>query len=170
MKKIYVLLVILVLIGAVFMVQKVFFTKIGPVACTMEAKMCSDGSYVGRTGPNCEFSACPESKATSTQATNKGYLVGHITLSPTCPVERVPPDPACAPKPYPALLDISGTDNFFAEVHGATDGSFSLTLEPGTYTLLIHQNTLYPRCDSKNVTITAGATSTTDISCDTGIR
>lgn len=25
----------------------------------MEAKQCSDGSYVGRTGPNCEFAACP---------------------------------------------------------------------------------------------------------------
>lgn len=29
-----------------------------PVACTMEAKLCPDGSYVGRTGPNCEFH-CP---------------------------------------------------------------------------------------------------------------
>ena len=31
----------------------------GMVACTMEAKMCPDGSYVGRTGPRCEFTACP---------------------------------------------------------------------------------------------------------------
>lgn len=30
------------------------------VACTMEAKLCSDGSSVGRTGPNCEFAVCPE--------------------------------------------------------------------------------------------------------------
>jgi Immunoglobulin-like domain of bacterial spore germination len=29
-----------------------------PVACTMDAMMCPDGSYVGRTGPNCEF-VCP---------------------------------------------------------------------------------------------------------------
>lgn len=29
-------------------------------ACTMEAKLCPDGSYVGRTGPNCEFAACPQ--------------------------------------------------------------------------------------------------------------
>jgi len=28
-------------------------------ACTQEAKLCPDGSYVGRTGPNCEFAACP---------------------------------------------------------------------------------------------------------------
>ncbi len=33
-----------------------------PVACTMEAKLCPDGSYVGRTGPKCEFTACPETR------------------------------------------------------------------------------------------------------------
>lgn len=30
-----------------------------PVACTMDAKQCPDGSYVGRVGPNCEFAPCP---------------------------------------------------------------------------------------------------------------
>lgn len=30
-----------------------------PRACTMEAKLCPDGSYVGRTGPDCEFAQCP---------------------------------------------------------------------------------------------------------------
>ncbi|MBW3019573.1 hypothetical protein KY329_05310 [Candidatus Woesearchaeota archaeon] len=29
------------------------------VACTEEAKLCPDGSAVGRTGPNCEFAPCP---------------------------------------------------------------------------------------------------------------
>lgn len=28
-------------------------------ACTLEAKLCPDGSSVGRVGPNCEFSPCP---------------------------------------------------------------------------------------------------------------
>jgi hypothetical protein len=27
-------------------------------ACTMEAKLCPDGSSVGRSGPNCEFAPC----------------------------------------------------------------------------------------------------------------
>jgi len=31
----------------------------GQKACTMEAKLCSDGSSVGRSGPNCEFTPCP---------------------------------------------------------------------------------------------------------------
>lgn len=34
-------------------------TTTQPVACTMDAKLCPDGSYVGRTGPKCEFEACP---------------------------------------------------------------------------------------------------------------
>ncbi len=33
----------------------------GPIyqACTEEAKLCPDGSAVGRIGPNCEFAPCP---------------------------------------------------------------------------------------------------------------
>ena len=30
-------------------------------ACTLEAKICPDGSSVGRSGPKCEFAVCPES-------------------------------------------------------------------------------------------------------------
>ncbi len=32
------------------------------VMCTADAMQCPDGSYVGRTGPNCEF-VCPEASA-----------------------------------------------------------------------------------------------------------
>ena len=28
--------------------------------CTEEAKQCPDGSFVGRTGPNCAFAECPD--------------------------------------------------------------------------------------------------------------
>src|SRR6185295_18239462 len=31
---------------------------IGGTVCTQEAMLCPDGSYVGRTGPNCEFAPC----------------------------------------------------------------------------------------------------------------
>lgn len=34
-------------------------------ACTMEAKVCPDGSSVGRSGPKCEFSPCPTSLPSS---------------------------------------------------------------------------------------------------------
>lgn len=31
----------------------------GAVACTMDAKLCPDGSSVGRVAPSCEFAPCP---------------------------------------------------------------------------------------------------------------
>lgn len=34
--------------------------------CTADAKLCPDGSYVGRSEPNCEFAACPDANANST--------------------------------------------------------------------------------------------------------
>lgn len=37
----------------------------GEVGCTMEAKICPDGSAVGRSGPNCEFAECPATPATT---------------------------------------------------------------------------------------------------------
>jgi hypothetical protein len=37
--------------------------------CTQEAKLCDDGSSVGRTGPNCEFAACPINNSTTTNKT-----------------------------------------------------------------------------------------------------
>jgi len=36
------------------------------VRCTLEAKQCPDGSYVGRVPPSCAFTACPTTSATST--------------------------------------------------------------------------------------------------------
>jgi len=32
------------------------------VVCTADAKMCPDGSFVGRMGPNCEFARCPRNR------------------------------------------------------------------------------------------------------------
>jgi hypothetical protein len=29
------------------------------VFCTMDARLCPDGSYVGRVGPDCQFETCP---------------------------------------------------------------------------------------------------------------
>lgn len=39
------------------------------VACTMDARECPDGSFVGRIPPNCEFATCPRTSPTSTAPT-----------------------------------------------------------------------------------------------------
>jgi len=32
------------------------------IVCSSDAKLCPDGSYVGRVGPRCEFAKCPKTK------------------------------------------------------------------------------------------------------------
>ena len=56
------LLIILILIGILFGAGYFYNKKAGNdiTMCTLEAKLCPDGSYVGRSGPKCEFSPCPE--------------------------------------------------------------------------------------------------------------
>lgn len=51
--------VLLAIIWAFFALNKQVAQPIQPLACTQEAKQCPDGSYVGHTGPKCEFAACP---------------------------------------------------------------------------------------------------------------
>ncbi|MCX6729990.1 MAG: hypothetical protein NT058_00600 [Candidatus Portnoybacteria bacterium] len=55
MKKILLILLVLIIIaGGIW-----YFTKDKPIACTEEAKLCPDGTAVGRTGESCEFAECP---------------------------------------------------------------------------------------------------------------
>ena len=49
-----------VVAGVVFWERLPFVGDEEQVYCTQDAKLCPDGSYVGRVGPNCEFAACPE--------------------------------------------------------------------------------------------------------------
>lgn len=44
-----------------------------PVACTMDAKICPDGSAVGRVGPRCEFAPCPPASIPTTLSTPSSW-------------------------------------------------------------------------------------------------
>lgn len=56
-----ILILTAVVLGVVFAIPAMAQTNASSIkrACTQEAKQCPDGSYVSRTGPNCEFAACP---------------------------------------------------------------------------------------------------------------
>jgi hypothetical protein len=63
--------------------------------CNADAKICPDGSAVGRTGPNCEFTACPSPNATSSILTT--YIGGSPTgLRVTVNPKEVVSDSRCA--------------------------------------------------------------------------
>lgn len=60
---------LVILVGLVAYTLLVKNSKQEGIACTQEAMQCPDGSYVGRTGPNCEFSPCPTSESTPSAET-----------------------------------------------------------------------------------------------------
>lgn len=64
MKKILIGLIILIVLAGIwfglgFLIDK---SSPEPIACTLEAKECPDGSYVGRTLPECTFAPCPATR------------------------------------------------------------------------------------------------------------
>jgi len=168
---------ILVVLGGLWAVNARSVPPPGGKACTMEAKLCPDGSAVGRTGPNCEFAECP-AVATTTSGGGGGILPfnsgvrGTVLLGPTCPVERIPPDPACAEKPYATTITVRrvGSTATFAEGKSDATGAFAFSLPPGRYTLTASGSTMLPRCAPTDATVGASGYTVTDISCDTGIR
>jgi hypothetical protein len=137
----------------------------GEVACPMDAKQCPDGSYVGRSGTQCEFSPCPK--------TNNESLVlvrGVVTISPTCPVERIPPDPACAPKPYRGHVLLTNTATGKSYLASTTiEGAFSTTLTRGVYDVSRQaSDSPFPICSGKVEIVNPSVP--IPISCDSGIR
>jgi len=285
MRKIYILVSILVVFGATVAVWlRAGNNGTHTVACTMEAKLCPDGSAVGRTGPNCEFAECangidytsasadlikvespvpgeavgknfsvegvargtwffeasfpvvvlgkdgevlvetyatangewmtenfvpfhsdikiPESYSGPAKLILKkdnpsglpehdasisfGVVVsadakkdlmststikGTVTLSPICPVERMPPEPQCAPKPYQTKIEVltSLGGKLVKSIQTGSDGGFTLTLPFGNYTIQAGGGTIHPSCSPVAVRLETSTVSV-DISCDTGIR
>ncbi|MDP3953901.1 MAG: GerMN domain-containing protein [bacterium] len=59
-----ILIVLVILVGAWLGLRFIIGeSPLEPVACTMDAKLCSDGSYVARVSPDCDFAPCPETRA-----------------------------------------------------------------------------------------------------------
>ncbi len=146
----------------------------GWIPCTQEAKLCPDGSYVGRTGPQCAFAACPgENAATPPEALSSG-IRGTVLLGPTCPVERIPPDPACAARPYKTVIRVikagSPLSSPFATAATNDQGQFAIMLPAGEYAVQPAGGNPLPRCATENVAVEANTVKKVNLSCDTGIR
>ncbi len=122
-----------------------------PVACTMDAKMCPDGSYVGRQGPHCEFAACPVGDpvlATTTIQTsiNKTVTIGSVSITPIEVLEdsRCPRDVVCIQAGTVRLRTNINTSNVPVEQNftlgqSVTIGSYNIELVsviPGTVSIV----------------------------------
>ena len=99
-----------------------------------------------------------------------GILTGRVTISPTCPVERIPPDPGCAPAPYATTISISNASGFMKAINSDANGNFQAVLLPGTYTLIAGAGRTLPRCPDTYAAVEGNRTTNIAISCDSGIR
>ncbi len=267
-----VILLLLAFLMGVLYFYPANIASIEPVACTDEAKICPDGSYVGRTGLNCEFTECPaiqteegttakldqkisskeisitplevvsdsrcpsdvqcvwageisvkvllekgsvrsevtlkpqvpfvfeknkilltavtpenNSKEPLTKADYRftflvtpltvdttGSISGHVTMSPICPVERIPREPQCEPKPYSTSIHIreEGKQKIVKTIQSESSGAFSTNLSPGLYELeaVTANGAILPKCTKMIVLVKPAENSIINISCDTGIR
>jgi hypothetical protein len=88
------------------------------IACTMEAKLCPDGSAVGRTGPDCEFAECPAPISQSECRTDRDCASGYECIDPSPVIrEGYPSDLRCWKIGAPHPICLSGNTEI-ATPHG----------------------------------------------------
>lgn len=104
-----------------------------------------------------------------------GTLEGKVAIGPISPVEQVGATPALLPAEAYTSRGIEilkgGKDDVYKTVHFNADGSYSVSLPAGNYTVRQIADEMYLAKDlPTSVKITAGEVTTLDISIDTGIR
>lgn len=143
------------------------YKSVMPVACSQEAKLCPDGSYVGRQGPNCEFAECPN-------AVEMGIVSGKVSIGPICPVEQagVPcPVPAEAYTSREVILYSSDGVAIVKRMNFLANGTYSFEVKPGTYILNIPRQGIDSSSElPKTIIVNSGKTTEFNFSIDTGIR
>jgi hypothetical protein len=96
-------------------------------------------------------------------------LQGTVTASPTCPVERQ--GQPCPPAPVAGGIEARDVDgNVMASGAITADGSYALSVRPGTYTLHVVVPAVLPRCTDTPATVRDGTIEHVDVHCDSGIR
>ncbi len=112
-------------------------------------------------------------------------IEGQVLLGPSCPVQQS--DKPCEEQPFQArivILDMQ--DSVLQTMNTAEDGTFKISMAPGTYTLrpMVIDETLerqtqeigipaaekYPRAEEMTVTVEAGVFTQVVIQFDTGVR
>ena len=100
-------------------------------------------------------------------------IAGVATAGPVCPVEQVPPDPDCAPRPVAGAVVVirDAASAEVARVTTAADGTFFAELRPGVYVVEPQPaEGLMGVAEPQSVTVVDGVATTVQLGYDTGIR
>jgi hypothetical protein len=145
-----------------------------------ESGCIDEHGWVFAVGPDGTVSASSESGPPvppdawpSPAGDGRTGIRGMAVAGPVCPVERVPADPACAPRPV-ASATIVIRDASGAEVAKATtgaDGMFIVEVPPGNYQVEPQPvEGLMGGAQPHAVTVSAGTMTPVELEYDTGIR
>lgn len=98
---------------------------------------------------------------------------GVAVAGPVCPVETVPPDPGCAPRPVAGAVivirDAGGSE--IARAEAGADGSFFVSLSPGDYVIEPQPvEGMLGTAGTQAVTVVDGPALVVEVDYDTGIR
>jgi hypothetical protein len=106
-----------------------------------------------------------------------GYLEGTISIGPICPVQTVPPEPACLPtaetyKSYPVNIWTADGKKKIKQINPALNGSYRTELTPGNYLVVLDRGAGNFGGSNLplNVSIIAKKYTILNIDIDTGIR
>ena len=137
--------------------------------CSAAPGASSETSSAPSASPSVAGSPAPTAASSGTAASG---VRGKATAGPVCPVERVPPDSACAPRPVIGativILDPSGKE--VARATTGSDGTYHVTLPPGTYTVNPEKTTGIMRAPAPQPVTVVNGVVVLDLSYDTGIR
>lgn len=97
---------------------------------------------------------------------------GMVKIGPTCPVQRIPPDPQCADRPYAADFEITNmAGKLVKKVSSGIDGIFETNLPPGDYIISqAEPRPVMPRSSPVQFTVSPGVFVEILIQFDSGIR
>ncbi|HEU5002871.1 MAG TPA: hypothetical protein VFW71_08840 [Actinomycetota bacterium] len=122
------------------------------------------GRPPGATPP----AATVRASASASPAVSSG-IRGTVSAGPTCPVERV--GSPCPPAPVVGRVEArTGSATVVASAQTSATGTYSLSVAPGSYTLVVVVPGTFPRCPDTAAVVAPGALTTVNIVCDTGIR
>ena len=97
-----------------------------------------------------------------------GGIEGHVTIGPTCPVERE--GSPCPPGTWSGTVRATASDGSVHDTATSADGSYQLALVPGTYTVTpVVDGAGPPTAKPATVTVTT-AMQQLDLQLDSGIR
>lgn len=123
--------------------------------------------------PSSKYTSVNDTPKTDTKSESApGSIGGRVILSPTCPVERIPPDPNCTPRGFQTEIFIQNKSNnkIIKNIQSDMNGYFNAKLSPGTYILEAQGKMPFPSCSPVDISVVAEKSIEIEIPCDTGIR